>query len=266
VDVAARRHHVEVMGTVFSFAFAEPVDLHVLAEADEELRRLNRLFSPWRDDSEVSRLSRGQITLRECAPEVTEVLGLCAEAETWTRGFFSARFRGGLDPTGLVKGWAVARLSRLLANAGSAAHAVNGGGDVLTVGPPEHQWRIGVADPLRPGRLLATMTASTLAVATSGNAERPGEILDPFTGRPALDLLAVTVVCADVVRADAAATAAVAMGRRCSGWLEAATGVEALVVAADGARWMTSGFADLISHPSGTGQRSPSSADCSDWR
>jgi thiamine biosynthesis lipoprotein len=254
------------MGTVFSFLLAEPVPTDVLDAADDELRRLDRVFSLWRSDSDVSRLNRGEVTLRGCAPEVTEVLARCADVEAWTQGYFSARCRGGIDPTGVVKGWAVGRMSRLLVEAESSAHVVDGGGDVLAVGPPPHRWRIGVVDPRRPGALLATLAASSLAVATSGNAERPGEIVDPFTGLPALDVCAVTVACDDIVRADAAATAAVAMGEQCLGWLEATPGLEALVVAADGGVRLTSRFADLICSAGPAGQLRESSADCSDWR
>jgi thiamine biosynthesis lipoprotein len=249
------------MGTVFSLVLAEPAAAGVLATVDDELRRIDRVFSPWRPDSDVSRLDRGEVALRDCASEVAEVLARCADAETWTRGYFSARFGGGLDPTGLVKGWAVARVSRLLSDAGSTAHVVNGGGDVLAVGPPEHTWRIGVVDPRGSSGLLGAIAAASIAVATSGNAERPGEIVDPFTRLPVLDVLAVTVACADLVRADAAATAAVAMGRGCLGWLAGTPDLEALVVLADGAVWTTAGFAGLMAD-----QRSESSADCSDRR
>jgi thiamine biosynthesis lipoprotein len=249
------------MGTVFSLVFAEPVTADLLAAVDGELRRTDRVFSPWRRDSEVSRLGRGELRLGDCTPEVVEVFSRCADAEAETRGYFTARFRGGLDPTGLVKGWAVERVSRLLSDAGSTAHVVNGGGDVLALGPPGHAWRIGVVDPRASGALLGVVAASSITVATSGNAERPGEIVDPFTRRPALDVLAVTVACADLVRADAAATAAVAMGRDCRGWLAEAPDLEALVVAADGAVWVTAGFADLM-----VDQRSESRADCSDRR
>jgi thiamine biosynthesis lipoprotein len=264
--VAIQRHHVAVMGTVFSFLLAETVHTDVLEAADDELRRLDRVFSRWRTDSDVSRLNRGEVPLRGCAPDVTDVLALCADVEAWTQGYFSARSRGGIDPTGLVKGWAVARMSRLLGEAGSSAHVVSGGGDVLVVGSPPHRWRIGVVDPRRPGALLATLAASSLAVATSGNAERPGEIVDPFTGIPALDVWAVTVACDDIVCADAAATAAVARGEECLDWLEATPGLEALVVAADGGVRLTSRFAELICSPGRAGQVRESSADCRDWR
>ena len=47
-----------------------------------------------------------------------------------TRGYFSSMYAGRLDPSGLVKGWAVQRASDLLVAAGSRRHCVNGGGDM----------------------------------------------------------------------------------------------------------------------------------------
>ncbi|WP_244174365.1 FAD:protein FMN transferase, partial [Streptomyces murinus] len=59
--------------------------------------------------------------------------------------------------------------------AGVRGVSVNGGGDVQSLGAPEpgRPWRVGIADPLRPGGLIAVVStagASELAVATSGTA------------------------------------------------------------------------------------------------
>src|SRR6185312_5631473 len=98
-----------------------------------------------------------------------------------------------------VKGWAIERASDLLRDAGSTDHAVNGGGDMQLVGEalPGRPWRVGIADPLRPGSLVAVVEATDRAVATSGTAERGAHVVDPFTGRPAADLAAITLVGAD---------------------------------------------------------------------
>ncbi|WP_435839042.1 FAD:protein FMN transferase [Streptodolium elevatio] len=52
------------------------------------------------------------------------------------------------------------------------------------------------------------------AVATSARHERGDHILDGRTGRPATELLGLTVVAPSLTEADATATAAFAMGRR----------------------------------------------------
>ncbi|MFV0137028.1 FAD:protein FMN transferase [Streptomyces sp. HMX87] len=250
---AAVRHVEESMGTVFSFDVrgGEPEAVRAaLAEAVAGLHRVDEVFSTYRDDSQVSRLSRGAVTLDACDPEVAEVLELGAEAERLSDGWFSTSYGSRLDPTGIVKGWAVERAARHLAAAGASGVSVNGGGDVQLLGTPgEHRpWRVGVADPLRPGGLAAVVSAAgaeELAVATSGTAERGTHIVDPRTGRSAVtDLVAVTVVAPALTWADCWATAAFAMGSR-EGlrWLESLDGAEALLVTAGDEVRCTDGLA-----------------------
>ncbi|KOT26153.1 thiamine biosynthesis protein, partial [Streptomyces caelestis] len=148
------------MGTVFSLDVrgGEPAVVRAaFQEAVAGLHRVDEVFSTYRDDSQVSRLARGELGVGECDPEVAEVLELAAEAERVSDGWFSARYRGRLDPTGIVKGWAVERAARRLAAAGAVGVNVNGGGDVQVLGVPGagRPWRGGVAGPLPPGGLAA---------------------------------------------------------------------------------------------------------------
>ncbi|MFC9846993.1 FAD:protein FMN transferase [Streptomyces sp. NPDC060223] len=241
------------MGTVFSFDVrgGEPAAVQAaLAEAVAQLHRVDEVFSTYRQDSQISRLVRGELTVAECDPEVAEVLDLCAEAERLSEGWFSTTYEGQLDPTGLVKGWSTERVARLLAAAGASGVSVNGGGDVQLCGVPGPQrpWRVGVADPLRPGSLAAVVSAAgadELAVATSGTAERGAHIVDPRTGKSAVtDLVAVTVVGPRLTWADAWATAAFAMGsRQALDWLESLPDVEALLITAGDEVRCTGGLA-----------------------
>ncbi|MFE3165145.1 FAD:protein FMN transferase [Streptomyces sp. NPDC059224] len=248
------RHAEEVMGTVFSFDVRGGDPDAVRAALDEAvagLHQVDAVFSTYRDDSQVSRLAREEVGLTECDPEVAEVLDLAAEAERVSGGWFSTRYRGLLDPTGIVKGWSVERAARALARvAGVSGVSVNGGGDVQMFGAPEpaRAWRVGIADPLRPGGLAAVITAAgvdELAVATSGTAERGAHIVDPRTGKSAVtDLVAVTVVGPRLTWVDCWATAAFAMGSRAGlAWLESLPGVEGLLITAGDEVRCTGGLA-----------------------
>ncbi|MFD5638090.1 FAD:protein FMN transferase [Streptomyces sp. NPDC127077] len=241
------------MGTVFSFDVrgGEPGAVRTaLEEAVTQLHRVDEVFSTYREDSQISRLARGEITVEECDPQVAEVLELGAEAERASDGWFSTRYEGRLDPTGIVKGWAAERAALGLAAAGASGVSVNGGGDVQLRGvpAPHRPWRVGVSDPLRPGALAAVVSAAgadELAVATSGTAERGAHIVDPRTGKPAVtDLVAVTVVAPRLTWADAWATAAFAMGSRAGlDWLESLPDVEALLITAGNEVRCTGGLA-----------------------
>lgn len=234
------------MGTVFSFDIRgvrdRPRVQAGLQAAVASLHRADEIFSTYRQDSQIMRLNRGELTLSGCLTEVVEVLDLCADAEHESGGWFTPRYAGGLDPTGLVKGWAVERAARMIASSGAASVCLNGGGDIQLIGGP---WRVGIADPLRPGELATVVeTERGLGLATSGPAERGCHVLDPRTGEaPDRGLASVTVVCQDgVTAADTRATAAYAMGERAREWLEALPGTEGFAVAAHGDTWATSGF------------------------
>ena len=236
--VPPTRHVEDCMGTVFSFAIADPGAWQAaLDEAVAWLHRVDATFSTYRDDSAISRLRRGEHVVD---PLVSEVLSLCDHYERWTDGAFTAHLPGGLDPSGLVKGWAVERASGILRAHGSRNHAVNGGGDVQLAGEPSpgRPWRIGVTDPLDRSRLLTTVEGRDLAVATSGTAERGAHLVDPRTGGPALGLASVTVTGPSLTEADVAATAAFVLGDAGLEWL-AGKGLGGIVVGLDGAvrRW-----------------------------
>ncbi len=140
------------MGTVFSFDVrgGDPRAVEAaLASAVAGLHKVNEVFSTYRENSQISRLARGEISVAECDPEVTEVLDLCAEAERLSEGWFSHTYQGQIDPTGLVKGWAAERAARTMMAAGATGVSVNGGGDVQLCGAPGPQrpWRVGVRTP-----------------------------------------------------------------------------------------------------------------------
>jgi FAD:protein FMN transferase len=246
------RHAEHVMGTVVSFdvpAWAgQGPETSALGRAVRWLHWVDVTFSPYRDDSDVSRFGCGSLALADCAPELAEVLAACADVTTLSGGYFTTTPGGRLDPSGYVKGWAIERAAALLTAAGSARHTVNGGGDIQCVGDrgPGQPWRVGVAHPLRPGSLALVVTGRDFAVATSGIAERGPHIVNPHTGLPAAGLASITVIGTSLAAADAYATAAFAMGSGARDWMESLDGHEAFAVTPDGATWQTSGFAAYL--------------------
>jgi thiamine biosynthesis lipoprotein len=199
-------------------------------------RWVDRVFSPYRPDSEISRIDRGELAPDAAHPDVRAVLARCERLRRQTRGYFDARAGGRLDPSGLVKGWAVDRAAALL----SGSFFIDAGGDVLVRGGP---WRVGVRHPLRRDALCAALELSGGAVATSGAYERGEHVLDPVGGGPARGGLSVTVIGRTLAHADAFATAAFAMGRRGPAWLARRPGCDAMTVLDDESVVCTEGFA-----------------------
>ncbi|MFI0038012.1 FAD:protein FMN transferase [Streptomyces mutabilis] len=190
------------------------------------LREVDARFSPFRDDSEVSRLGRGEVA--RVSPDLAEVLDLCEAYRVATGGAFDVRLPGrGLDPSAVVKGWSVQRAAGLLRAAGARRFCLNAGGDVVVAGGP---WRVGVRHPEDAGRLCTVLEVADGAVATSARYERGDHIVDGRTGRPATGLLAVTVVAPTLTEADTVATAAFAMGADGVEWAAARDGCEVFAV------------------------------------
>src|SRR3954452_16719264 len=168
LDVMSPPEVRHIMGIPIGIDARDPdaIDVDV---AFDWLREVDAPFSTYREDSDISRLDRGELALADCRPEVDEVLTRCMDLNRATDGFFSVRPAGRLDPSGLVKGWAVAGAADRLAAAGATGVCVKAGGDVCARGRPsaERRWRVGIRHPQDLGKLAAVLEVEDLAVATS---------------------------------------------------------------------------------------------------
>ena len=207
-----------------------PMVAHVVEDAFDLLREADRLFSTYRDDSEVSRIRRGELDPGHADPLVQQVVTLCRQAGELTKGAFTDQLPDdqgvlGFDPTGLVKGWATDRAASRLADLSGLTFCLNAGGDVV-VGGTEPQpetavdgesgqsnggsgaaWRVGIEDPRDRSRVAQVVELHHGGVATSGTAARGAHLYDPnaqtFVDRGG----SVTVVGPSLMWADVWATA-----------------------------------------------------------
>ncbi|TNM68136.1 FAD:protein FMN transferase [Streptomyces sp. NP160] len=207
----------------------------------DQLRWADTVFSTYREDSWVSRLGRGEVSLDACPPEVAEVLAIGEQAERDSGGAFSVHLPGPdgrrrLDPSGVVKGWAVQRAAAALRALPETDHCLSAGGDMtcLTTDPDADPWRVGVEDPRDPTRVVAVVPVFSGAVATSGTAHRGQHLLDARTGLAPQGVASVTVVAGTLTTADVDATAAYAQGLEAAAWLARRPGRSGLVVWQDG--------------------------------
>jgi thiamine biosynthesis lipoprotein len=205
------------------------------------LREIDRVFSTYRHDSVISRLQCREIDLADCPAEVLEVLELGERARQESDGAFDVRRPGPdgrthLDPSGVVKGWAVDRASRALDTLSGTDYCLSAGGDMLcrTKRSGAPAWRIGIEDPHDPQRVVAVVPVRNGAVATSGRVHRGDHIVDARTGATPTGIASITVVGPDLVWADIDATAAFAMDTDALAWLRGREGRSGLVVWADG--------------------------------
>jgi thiamine biosynthesis lipoprotein len=225
----------------------ERVDEGVLDGMFDWLCWVDAMFSTYKDDSEISRLNSGELAVEDAHPAVVEVLDRCEQLRVETDGYFDVRAASPelIDPSGLVKGWAVDRAAALLDEAGLRNYAVNAAGDMRLRGRavPELYWRVGIQHPLQPDRVARVIDTTDLAIATSGEYARGAHVFDPHTHRPPMGILSVTITGPDLATADAYATAAFAMGAgRATHWTARLRGYEAMTITADGRVLSTPGF------------------------
>ena len=221
-----------------------------LEDAVEELfawfRVVDERFSTYKAESEISRINRGELLVRESHPDVRAVLARCDELREETGGYFDARYAAydRVDPSGLVKGWSVDRGGELLEARGALNYSINAGGDIRLRGRavPEPCWSTGIQHPLQPDVVAAVIETNELAIATSGAYARGDHVVDPHTGDPAAGALSVTIVGPDLGTADAYATAAFAMGVEGPAWTSTLRPYEALTILADESALVTPGF------------------------
>jgi FAD:protein FMN transferase len=245
-DNRIHRRVEHVMGMPISLALRGRHAASVVASAAWEavisqLREVDLIFSTYREDSIINRVDRGELTLGECPPEVAQVFELGREAERLSDGAFSIMLRTvdgrrRLDPSGVVKGWAVERASQFLAALDDTDFCLSAGGDMVchTADPGRVAWRIGIEHPHRPKNLIAVVPVRSGAVATSGTAHRGAHLVDPRTGRPPSGVASVTVIAESLTWADIDATAAYVQGRDAASWLQTRPIHSALIVWDDG--------------------------------
>lgn len=208
-----------------------------------ELVEVDAVFSPYRQDSVVSQLVRGELALSDCPEQVQDVAARCLVARDFTSGLFDAtRPDGRWDPSGLVKGWAVERAARHLAAVEWVDWCLNAGGDVVVVCPNGVPFSVGIQDPHDPGRVAAVVACSRGGVATSGTAARGEHLYDPRSGAAATASASVTVVGPSLETADVLGTAAFSAGESALDVVDAIPGYEALRIDLDGHHSSTAGW------------------------
>jgi thiamine biosynthesis lipoprotein len=198
------------------------------------LRQIDKKFSTYKPDSEVSRFIKGEVSEAALSPELKNIIRACRRAQKLTDGYFSAWAGGGFDPSGYVKGWAIAEAGKIIEKAGFTTYCIGAGGDILARSNTDKIWRIGIQDPLDNTKILNKLSISNGAVATSGNYERGAHIINPKTHKPADELLSVTVTGPDIIWADALATAVFAMGKTGLDFIKTQPGYSVLLVAITG--------------------------------
>jgi thiamine biosynthesis lipoprotein len=221
---------------------ATEADLDVVAYWFDEV---NLRFSTYQPESEVSRFNAGLLQPDELSPELAEVIRLSEETRALTGGYFDIKRDQGIDPSGLVKGWAIQRAAAILRERGFVHFFVDAGGDVQANGCNQQgdPWRVGIRNPFDRTQIVKVLSISNRGVATSGTAMRGAHIIDPLRNAPVeTPLLSLTIVAPTIFDADRIATAAFAMGQAGLAFTTKLQGFDAYGIDSRGISFRTPGF------------------------
>ncbi len=207
---------------------------------------VDETFSTYKKTSEISRINAGTLKLDDACAEMREVFSLSEETKRLTDGYFDIRRPdGSIDPSGLVKGWAILHAAKILGRAGFENYYVEAGGDIQAAGRNSdgNDWTVGIRNPFLPEEIVKIVRLRDAGMATSGSYLRGAHIYNPRDPRqPLSEIVSLTVLGPDVYEADRFATAAFAMGRQGIEFIGKLQGFEGYMVDAAGIATFTGGF------------------------
>lgn len=236
------------MGMPITVEIVDSDDTKLLADTFSFFRAVDNRYSTYKADSEISRINKGSPKTQWSA-EMRRVLRLCDDTKQQTNGYFDIEHNGKLDPSGIVKGWAIWKAAKQLQKQGIKNFYIEAGGDIQTHGKNVDQqpWTVGIRNPFNPDEIIKVLRVKNKGVATSGTYIRGQHIYDPYhPNTPLTDIHSLTVVGKNIFEADRFATAAFAMGKGGIGFIERIEGLEGYMVDDKAIATFTSGFQEYV--------------------
>ncbi len=233
-----------------------PITVEVVSDSSRAEDAINKVFkyftavderfSTYKYTSEVMQINRKEIQKQQWSKEMQEVFSLAQKTHQETGGYFNIqRPDGSIDPSGVVKGWAIRNAADLLRNLGYRDFFIDAGGDIQSSGHnnQENPWSVGIRNPFQTEEIVKVLYPRGHGVATSGTYVRGQHIYNPHAPTEAiLDPVSLTIIGPDVCEADRFATGAFAMGKQGMMFIESLKGFEGYSIDTEGIATMTSGF------------------------
>lgn len=206
-------------------------------------------FSTYKDQSEISRINRGELKLETASEDMKTIFMLAEQTRSESNGYFNIRHKGAYDPSGIVKGWAIYNAAEILRKKSFENFYVDAGGDIQVCGKNDQgeNWRVGIRNPFNTEEIVKVLLVTDCGVATSGTYVRGQHIYNPKDSEEVItDILSLTVIGPDVYEADRFTTAAFAMGRAGIDFIEYLPGFEGYMIDSDKQATYTTGFARYV--------------------
>lgn len=231
-----------------------PITVEIINGNNKDLKKVfdyfkyvDSKYSPFKSNSEVSLINSG-LPNKNWSDEMKEVLKLCDETKKETNGYFDVYRYGKLDPSGLVKGWAINNAAKLLSDQGYGNYYIEAGGDIQVSGKNLENlpWIVGVRNPFNINQIIKVVAVSDRGVATSGTYIRGQHIYNPKSNKEVDEVISLTIIGPNIYEADRIATGAFAMGRKGIEFIEQLKGFEGYMVDNDKIATFTSGFEKYV--------------------
>ena len=210
---------------------------------------VDTLFNINKKESEISRLNSGKLLKKHISFDLRHILQLAEDTRKETKGYFNSTHNGIVDPSGIVKGWAIFNAANLLKSQGYKNFFIEAGGDIQLSGKNKkgEYWQVSICNPFDKNEIVAVLTVTNKGVSTSGKYNRGQNIYNPRDpGNRKNHIASLTMIGPSVYDADRFATAAFAMGDKGIQFIEQMEGFEGYSIDCKGKASYTSGFHQYI--------------------
>lgn len=232
-----------------------PITIEIVNCQEKELfknvfdffRQVDKQFSPYKKSSEVTQINQGKIQPKDYSNQMKQIISLSKKTKLQTDGYFDIYNNEVLDPSGLVKGWAILKASLQIKKAGYENFYISAGGDIQSSGKNKQgeKWNIGIRNPFNLQQIVKVVHINSQGVATSGCYERGAHIYNP-KGSLSDDVVSLTVIGKNIYEADRYATAAFAMGEKGIDFIDQTSGLEGYAIYKNGIAKMTKNFEKFV--------------------
>lgn len=221
----------------------------MIAKVKNRLREIDNTYSFFKRNSVISRFNRKEIKYKDLPDEAKKIFQDAEKTKKLSNGYFDIkRPDGQIDPSGLIKGWAILEGSKIIKSLGFKNFMIEIAGDIQTAGHPtkNNEWLVGIRNPFNFDEVIKVVKLSGEGIATSGTYMRGNHIYNPKKAMSNNKIVSLTVIGSNVFEADCFATAAFAMGRTGIEFIEKYPKLEGYVIDNNGNATFTSGFLRFV--------------------
>jgi len=222
---------------------------NIFSEIFDYFIYIDKTFSTYKKSSEISQINLKKKLLKDASSDILEVLRLSDITKKETNGYFDIKRNGKIDPSGIVKGWAIYKATLILKNKKFKNFSINAGGDIQVFGKNKkgENWKTGIQNPFNTREIIKILSLTNKGIATSGSYIRGAHIYNPKKKNDKLiNIVSITVIGPNVYEADRFATAAFAMQEKGISFIESLKGFEAYMIRKDGTAFYTDGFDKFV--------------------